>query len=125
MSISNPVGSESQPVLSHVPLSLPAVSAFAISNPGNINGELNLDPPVCAPRRHQSFNQLLARFALNLDQKSDFLTARLERLEQAPTKKSHAMVRLLARVIGIGVETADMLVREVLSRNLRWPATPV
>jgi hypothetical protein len=123
MSISNPVGSESQPVLSHVPLSLPAVSAFAISNLGNINGELN--PPVCAPRRHQPFNQLLARFALNLDQKSDFLTARLERLEQAPTEKSHAMVRLLARVIGIGVETADMLVREVLSRNLRWPATPV
>jgi transposase len=29
------------------------------------------------------------------------------------------MVLLLARVIGIGVETADMLVREVLSRNMR------
>ena len=29
------------------------------------------------------------------------------------------MVRLLARVIGIGIETADMLVQEVLSRNLR------
>ena len=27
------------------------------------------------------------------------------------------MVRLLARVIGIGVETADMLVHEILSRN--------
>jgi transposase len=46
-------------------------------------------------------------------------TARLERLEQAPTERSHAMVRLLARVIGIGIETADMLVREVMSRNLR------
>ena len=31
----------------------------------------------------------------------------------------HAMVRLLARVIGVGIETADMLVHEVLSRNLR------
>jgi transposase len=31
----------------------------------------------------------------------------------------HAMVRLLARVIGVGIETADMLVQEVLSRNLR------
>jgi hypothetical protein len=30
-----------------------------------------------------------------------------------------AMVRLLARVMGIGIETADMLVHEVLSRNLR------
>ena len=29
------------------------------------------------------------------------------------------MVRLLARVIGVGVETADMLVHEVLSRKLR------
>ena len=29
------------------------------------------------------------------------------------------MVRLLAGIIGIGVETADMLVQEILSRNLR------
>ena len=29
------------------------------------------------------------------------------------------MVRMLARVIGVGVETADMLVQEALSRNLR------
>ena len=28
------------------------------------------------------------------------------------------MVLLLARVIGVGVETADMLVHEVLSRNM-------
>jgi transposase len=29
------------------------------------------------------------------------------------------MVRLLARVIGVGLGTADMLVREVLARNMR------
>ena len=29
------------------------------------------------------------------------------------------MVRLLTRVVGVGVETADMLVHEVFSRNLR------
>ena len=45
--------------------------------------------------------------------------ARLERLEQAPNTGPNPMVRLLARVIGIGIETADMLVQEVLSRNLR------
>ena len=44
---------------------------------------------------------------------------RLERLEQAPGDGPHAMVRLLARVIGVGIETADMLVQEVLSRNMR------
>jgi hypothetical protein len=29
------------------------------------------------------------------------------------------MVRLIANVIGVGTETADMLFQEVLSRNLR------
>ena len=45
--------------------------------------------------------------------------ARLERIEQAPSSGPHAMVRLLARVMGVGIETADMLVHEVLSRNMR------
>ena len=45
--------------------------------------------------------------------------ARLRRLEQAPSDGPHAMVCLLARVIGVGTETADMLVQEVLSRNMR------
>jgi transposase len=45
--------------------------------------------------------------------------ARLERLTQAPSDGPHAMVRLLARVIGVGVETADMLVQEILSRSMR------
>jgi hypothetical protein len=35
-----------------------------------------------------------------------------------PNDGPHAMVRLLARVIGVGIETADMLVHEVLSRNM-------
>ncbi|WP_287187715.1 transposase [Mesorhizobium sp.] len=45
---------------------------------------------------------------------------RLRRLAAAPAAANgHAMVRLLARIIGIGVETADMLVHEILSRPLR------
>ena len=44
---------------------------------------------------------------------------RLGRLAAAPANGPHAMVRLLARIIGIGVETADMLVHEILSRGLR------
>jgi transposase len=44
---------------------------------------------------------------------------RLERLKQAPNTGPNLMVCLLARVIGIGIETADMLVHEILSRNLR------
>ena len=49
----------------------------------------------------------------------DIEGTRLERLGQALGDGPHVMVRLLARVIGVGVETADMLVQEVLSRNLR------
>ena len=45
--------------------------------------------------------------------------ARLERFEQAPSDGPHAMVRLLARGVGVGIETADMLVHEVLTRNMR------
>src|SRR5271157_3802461 len=44
---------------------------------------------------------------------------RLERLERTPDTEPHAMVRLLARVTGLGVETADLLVHEVLLRNMR------
>ena len=44
---------------------------------------------------------------------------RLEQLEQAPQEGSNAMVLQLQRITGVGLETADMLVNEVLSRNLR------
>jgi transposase len=53
------------------------------------------------------------------DQIRQIEDARLERIGRAPSDGPHAMVRLLARVIGIGIETADMLVQEVLSRTLR------
>jgi transposase len=54
--------------------------------------------------------------------------ARRQRLEEEPERGRHAMVRLLARVVGIGIETADLLVNEVLSRPCvtaeRWRTTP-
>jgi transposase len=43
----------------------------------------------------------------------------LEQLEPAPKTGPNLMVLLLMRVIGIGIETADMLVKEILSPNLR------
>ena len=61
----------------------------------------------------------MVRRRLVSDQIRQIEDARLERLEQAPDDGPHAMVRLLARVIGVGIETADMLVQEVLSRNMR------
>ena len=53
------------------------------------------------------------------DQIRQIEEARLDRLKQMPGDGPHAMLRLLARVIGVGIETADMLVQEVLARNMR------
>jgi transposase len=61
----------------------------------------------------------MERRRLVSDQIRQIENARLERIEQAPSDGPNAMVRLLARVIGVGIETADMLVQEALSRNLR------
>ena len=61
----------------------------------------------------------LARMAVVREQIAAIEKARVDHLEQAPKTGPNAMVQLLARVIGIGIETADMLVREVLSRTLR------
>ena len=61
----------------------------------------------------------MARLRFVTGQITEIEQARLERLRQAPDERPHAMVRLLARVIGVGIETADMLVHEVLSRDLR------
>src|SRR6201987_297599 len=61
----------------------------------------------------------MARLGFFTSQIRDIEEARQKRLEQEPDTGQHAMVRHLARVIGIGIETADMLVSEVLSRPMR------
>ena len=61
----------------------------------------------------------MARLRFVMDQIKEVEETRAQRLEQAPQEKTHAMVRLIARVIGVGIETADMLVHEILSRQLR------
>ena len=61
----------------------------------------------------------IARLGLVISQIKQVEEARRQRLEEQPESRPHAMVRLLSRVVGIGTETADMLVNEVLSRPLR------
>ena len=82
-----------------------------------------------APNTLAELQRDMARLSLVVSQIRQIEEARQNRLEQQPETGSHAMVRLLARIVGIGVETADMLVHEVLSRPMRvtaepWPATP-
>src|SRR3954463_9113394 len=61
----------------------------------------------------------MARLGFVVSQIRKIEEARQKRLEQRPETGPHAMVRLLARIVGVGVETADMLVHEVLSRPMR------
>jgi len=61
----------------------------------------------------------MARLGFVVSQIREIEQARQKRLEQEPETGPHAMVRQVARVIGIGLETADMLVHEVLSRPMR------
>ena len=55
------------------------------------------------------------------DQIKEIEQQRMVRLDEAKPdeERANGMVRLLSRVVGVGVETADMLVHEILLRNLR------
>jgi transposase len=71
------------------------------------------------PNTLAELRRAMARLRFLNNQIREIETARLERLAQHPDQANHPMVVLLARVIGVGIETADLLVQEVLSRNLR------
>jgi len=64
-------------------------------------------------------HRLMERLRLARDQIRAIESERSRRLAAAPAAGPHAMVRLIARVLGVGIETADMLVTEVLARKLR------
>jgi transposase len=76
------------------------------------------DRPI-PPNMLDEIRRDMARLAIIRQQIDAIKEARLARLEKPSAAGPHAMVRRLATVIGVGVETADMLVQEVLSRNLR------
>jgi transposase len=61
----------------------------------------------------------IARFLFVKQQIKEVERMRVKRLKQTHGERRTAMVRLLARVVGIGVESADLLVQEVFSRELR------
>jgi transposase len=79
-------------------------TAEGVSLPANTLDELRRD---------------MARLQLIREQIKAIEQARLARLKASPQQGSHPMLLLLVKLLGIGVETADMLVHEALSRNLR------
>ncbi len=94
-----------KPYLRSAPKKLAAVQTpEGVAVPPNTKAELERD---------------MARLAVLREQIAAIEKTRLKRIEAAPDKGPHAMIRLLARVVGIGIETADMLVNEVMTRRLR------
>src|SRR5689334_7871459 len=71
------------------------------------------------PNTSAELQRDMARLGFVVSQIREIEAARQKRLQQQHGTGPHAMVRLLARIVGIGVETADKLVHEVLSRPMR------
>jgi transposase len=61
----------------------------------------------------------LERLALIKKQIKAIEDARVKRLKAKPDHSTNPLVRMLAQILGLGLETADLLVHEVLTRNLR------
>ena len=87
--------------------------------PNKLDGLRTPEDLPIPPNTLDEIRRDLARLAMVREQIDLIEQARLERIEQAPETGPNAMVRLLASIVGVGIETADMLVQEVLSRNLR------
>jgi len=62
-----------------------------------------------------------ARLRMLEGQIAEIERERMERIDQAAPQRSRGdgMVRMLSRVVGLGIETADLLVHEILLRDLR------
>ena len=86
---------------------------------GRLDALRTPDGEPIPPNTLSEMRRDLERLRLIREQIAAIEAARLERLARAPATGPDAMVRLLARVRGLGIETADMLVREVLARDLR------
>jgi len=71
------------------------------------------------PNAAAALQRHMERFRVIKEQIKAIERTRLQRLQRDPTDKMNAMVFLLVRIIGLGVETAEQLVHEILSRNLR------
>jgi transposase len=61
----------------------------------------------------------LDRRAFIREQIQSIEAARATAIECAPAAEANVMIRMLARIVSVGIETADLLVREVLSRTFR------
>ncbi len=71
------------------------------------------------PKIRAELERNMVRLAVLREQIAAVEQTRVERIANAPDDGPHAMIRLLARVRGLGIDTAYMLVNEVIARRLR------
>lgn len=84
--------------------------------------DLRMPEGGCMPARALAeMRRDMARLRLIEEQIAEVEGERLRRLEDTRPeyRPTDAMVRQLARVVGLGIETADMLVHEIFTRDLR------
>jgi len=84
-----------------------------------LSGLRSVEGVPLPPNTLDELRRDMARLQLIREQIKAIEQARLVRLRKAPQAGTHPMVLMLAKLLGIGVETADGLVHEALSRNLR------
>jgi transposase len=87
--------------------------------PGRLQHLRTPEGEAIPPNTLAELRRDLERKQLVAEQIRQIEKARLEQLKETPKARPNLMVLLLMRVIGIGIETADMLVKEILSRSLR------
>jgi transposase len=80
---------------------------------------LNPEGAHVPPNTLAELQRDMARLRFVREQIRAIETARLGRLRQHPEQPDNVKIRVLARVGGIGIETADMLTHEILLRDLR------
>ncbi len=71
------------------------------------------------PNTQAELRRDLARLSLIRQQLKEIDAERLARLARTPAAKPQAAMRLLLRLVGLGLETADTLTHEALLRRLR------
>ena len=86
--------------------------------PERLEGLRTPEGGAIPPNTAAELGRAMARLRVLDEQIREIEAARRERLARAPDEAHHAMVRLLAQMHGLGIETADILVTEVLSRDI-------
>jgi len=102
-----------------VQLGLPKVNIKLRKTAKQLAGLRTPEGEPIPPHTLAELHRGLDRLAVIKAQIDAIEKARLQQLKAAPEAGNHPMLLMLAKVLGVGIETADRLVHEVLSRNLR------